>query len=367
MQIFRRGALALLVAAAVPPIGSCALAQDLTKQRTGHNLPYAPDAVPRNEYGLSEAMEARALAQRATENKRFLAIYSGSTSGSYYHVASALCRIMEMTVDRHGIRCTPLRSQGVRSNVALMQDGRAQMIIVQSDTNLFAADNSAPIAGGRSVMSLHDEMGVLVATDSSGIDKPADLRGKRVNIGEAGGAARKLWEAFLGAQNMSVSELGDVIAAPQSFNRDGICDGRIDAFGLWIGHPAPIIDYVLENCGTHLVSMWNDDMQRLIDAKPYYYRQILPAGTYKKQTADLAAFGIKASLVAYEPLDPEISYWLVRSVVENIDLLKSLHPALANLSVDRMFTEGNFLPFHDGAARYWKERGMLKGDRVSDQ
>lgn len=364
MRLIRFAVLALLVVGVGLVVTSAQAGQDDYIGASGPVLPYIPDAVPRSDYDPKLAVNRNVRSERNKYSRRFLTIYSGSTSGSYYPVASSLCQVMEMTYHKHGIRCVALRSQGVASNVELMRQGRAQMIIIQSDTNLFAANNTMPIPGAQSVMSLHDEMGILVTTGDSGIRGPRDLAGKRVNIGEAGSAARGLWNDLLGAVQLGQADLGAVVAAPQSFNTDGICEDRIDAFGLWIGHPAPVIQYTLDHCSARVVSMWDDSILSLIKQKPYYYQQTLPAGTYRGQTRNLDAFGIKASLIAYQRLDPDIVYWFVRSIVENLETLKTLNPALANLSVDRMFSEGNFLRFHEGAARYWKERGMLKGDRI---
>src|SRR5690606_4197612 len=128
-------------------------------------------------------------------------------------------------------------SQGVASNVQLMADGRAQMIIVQSDTNYRAATGEAPIPGAYSVMSLHDEMGVLVVRNDSDITDPSQLRGKRVNVGPPGTALRPLWDQYLGSLGLTLADLSRADEVPPDFNRQGLCGNYLDAFGMWIGHP----------------------------------------------------------------------------------------------------------------------------------
>lgn len=325
------------------------------------DLPYRPDAVPLYQYDPTAQRDGATIdLDPARPPERFLTIYSGSTAGVYYFIASALCGALRLTYEQHRIHCVPLRSQGVASNVQLMKEGRAQMIIVQSDTNYRAATGEAPIPGARSVMSLHDEMGVMVVRRASGIDSPLGIRDKRVNLGPKGTALRQLWDQYLGSLGLTAADLRRADEVPPDFNRQGLCGDYLDAFGMWIGHPAAIITDILQNCDARLVGMWNNGLDALLAQHQYYFRQTLPAGTYHGQDAPLESFGIKASLLAYEPMDPDIVYWLTKTVAENVDRFRALHPALGNVDARVMFEKGNFLPFHPGAERYWREKGWAQ-------
>src|SRR3546814_3544191 len=94
--------------------------------------------------------------------------------------------------------------------------------------------------------------------------------------------------------------------------RSGICNGYVDAYGLWIGHPTPTIAETLASCDVELVGMAGSGADRLLAEKPYYYRQVVPAGTYEGQARDLPTYGLKAVLVADRRADPYIVYWLDR-------------------------------------------------------
>ena len=58
-------------------------------------------------------------------------------------------------------------------------------------------------------------------------------------------------------------------------------------------------------------------------------------------------------------VDPEVVYQLVKAVFENIDRFKRLHPAFADLKPEDMIKVGLTAPLHEGAERYYKERGWL--------
>lgn len=316
---------------------------------------FSPDAIPTAQTIPDDPGFSSALPQ----TERFIAIYGGSTKGTYYQVASAICAAVEASFSKHHIRCVSLRSQGDLSNVSLMAEGRAQFIIVQSNTSNDIAEKRLDLPTARSVMSLHDELGLMVTAAGQQIDGVGDLRGKRVNLGPEGSSSRRLWKQLLSAEGVELSDLATVYDAAQDLNQRGLCDGDIDAFGLWIGHPASAIATSISICNARIVGMRSPATDRLVAEHPDFFNGEIPAGTYPNQDKPIPSYGFKATLVADSRVDPDLVYWLTRSVVENIGLFRQRHPALASVAPRAMFEKGNFLPFHEGAARYWREVGWL--------
>lgn len=284
----------------------------------------------------------------------YLAIYSGSTAGVYFEVASKICELMRNTYAEHHIRCVPLRSNGSGDNIRLMEEGRAQVAIVQSDTNWEAANRVYPSPYPRSVMSLHNEMGLLVVRADSGIRSIADLRGKRINLGTEGSAARRLTLNLLTAHGIDQAALSKTYSAVQDFNKGGLCLNYIDAFGVWIGHPAKLITETLETCHAKLVGMYDPATQAMLAKSRFLFKQTLPANIYPGQTTPIESYGLKATLIAAAQAHPYVIYWLTRIVHENNVILRGMHPALHSLKAEELRDQGNFLPFQDGAACYWQ-------------
>ena len=54
-----------------------------------------------------------------------------------------------------------------------------------------------------------------------------------------------------------------------------------------------------------------------------------------------------------------VVYVVVKAVFENFDQFKKLHPAFANLKPEEMIKDGLSAPLHDGAAKYYKEKGWM--------
>jgi len=318
---------------------------------------FDPDAIPKAQTTTPGDIGFDAAAMPQPE--RFVAIYSGSTKGTYFYVASAICAALDASFAKHHIRCASLRSQGDSSNVSLMAQGRAQFIIVQSNTSNDIAEKRVNLPTGRSVMSLHDELGLIVTGAGQNINSVGDLRGKRVNLGPEGSSSRRLWEQLLSTEGVQPSELATIYGAAQDLNQSGLCDGYMDAFGLWIGHPVSAIATSVAICDARIIGMRSPAIERLVTEHPDYFIGEIPAGTYPNQDKPIPSYGFKATLVADSRVDEDLVYWVTRSVEENIDVFRARHPALANVNARDMFEKGNFLPFHEGAARYWREVGWL--------
>jgi len=69
---------------------------------------------------------------------------------------------------------------------------------------------------------------------------------------------------------------------------------------------------------------------------------------------------VLATVVTSAKTSPETVYQVTRALFENFDEFKKLHPALANLNPQNMVKDGLSAPLHEGAARYYKEKGWIK-------
>jgi TRAP transporter TAXI family solute receptor len=91
---------------------------------------------------------------------------------------------------------------------------------------------------------------------------------------------------------------------------------------------------------------------------PFYPPAVIPGGIYKGTDADVHTFGPKATLMAHADLPEDIAYQVTKTVFDNLQDFKNLHPALSGLTPENM-REGNSAPFHPGALRYFKESGLI--------
>jgi hypothetical protein len=85
----------------------------------------------------------------------------------------------------------------------------------------------------------------------------------------------------------------------------------------------------------------------------------VPGGLYPGNPDPVSTFGVKATVVASSNLDADTVYQIVKAVFENLERFRGMHPAFADLEPAKMVTEGLSAPLHEGARRYYIERGWI--------
>ena len=138
-----------------------------------------------------------------------------------------------------------------------------------------------------------------------------------------------------------------------------LCDGKIDGFFYLVGHPSANIQDPTTVCGAKLVSVTGPAVDKLVKEKPYYAKATIPGGLYRERPADADLRRARHVRLVVQGSGDTI-YAVVKGVFDNFDEFKKLHPALANLDPKNMIKDGLSAPLHDGAVKYYKEKGWVK-------
>ena len=91
----------------------------------------------------------------------------------------------------------------------------------------------------------------------------------------------------------------------------------------------------------------------------YYAAVTIPGGMYAANPNPTNTYGVVAAFVSSSKVPNEVVYTMVKSVFENLDDFKKLHPAFAHLDPKEMIKNGLSAPLHDGAVKYYKEKGWM--------
>lgn len=309
---------------------------------------------------LSAMMAGTAVAEE------FITIGTGGVTGVYYPTGGAICRLVNKGRKDHGIRCSVESTGGSVYNINTIRAGELEFGVAQSDWQYHAYNGSSqfeadgPFEDLRAVFSVHPEPFTVVARADSGIKNFDDMKGKRVNIGNPGSGQRGTMEVLLEAKGMSTDDFElatELKAAEQSA---ALCDNQIDAMVYTVGHPSGSIQEATTACDSVLVTVDGDAVTKLVEDNPFYRTATIPGGMYRGNDEDTSTFGVGATFVTSASVSEEAVYEVVKSVMENFDDFKKLHPAFANLKKEEMATAGLSAPLHDGAMKYYKEAGIIE-------
>ncbi|MCB1823663.1 MAG: TAXI family TRAP transporter solute-binding subunit, partial [Candidatus Competibacteraceae bacterium] len=138
------------------------------------------------------------------------------------------------------------------------------------------------------------------------------------------------------------------------------CDNKIDAMVYVVGHPNGSIQEAASSCDAIVVPVTGPEVDKLVKTYPYYAVSTIPGGMYPGSDKDVKTFGVTATFVSSTKTPDDTIYVVVKAVFDNFDRFKKLHPAFANLDPAHMIKDGLSAPLHDGAVKYYKEKGWLK-------
>jgi TRAP transporter TAXI family solute receptor len=314
----------------------------------------------------SAALAACVFSAPAAAQQKFVTIGTGGVTGVYYAAGGAICRLVNKDRAKHNIRCSVESTGGSVFNVNTIKAGELDFGFTQSDVQYNASKGVAQFKDGgafgdlRSVFSVHPEPFTVLARKEANAKTLADLKGKRFNVGNPGSGTRASMEELMGAMGWKMGDFALAAELKADEHGPALCDGKIDGFFYGVGHPSANIQDPTTTCGAKLVSVTGPAVDKLIAEKPYYAKATIPGGLYPNNPEPATTYGVLATVVASAKTPPDTVYQVVKAVFDNFDEFKKLHPALANLQPQNMVKDGNSAPLHEGALRYYREKGWVK-------
>jgi len=310
------------------------------------------------------ALAASVAATPAAAQQKFITVGTGGVTGVYYAVGGSICRLVNKDRAKNNLRCSVESTGGSGYNVNTIKAGELDFGMAQSDVQYQSYKGTAafkePFPEMRAVFSVHPEPCTLLSRKEANIKSFADLKGKRVNVGNPGSGTRSAMDELLTAQNMKLSDFSLASELKADEHGPALCDNKIDAFYYGVGHPSANIQDPTTACGAKLVPITGPAIDALVKKYPYYAYATIPGGMYANNPQPTKTYGVLATLVTSSKVPADVVYIVTKAVFDNFDEFKKLHPAFANLDPKNMIADGLSAPLHEGAARYYREKGWIK-------
>jgi uncharacterized protein len=310
------------------------------------------------------ALAASVAATPAAAQQKFITVGTGGVTGVYYAVGGSICRLVNKDRAKNNLRCSVESTGGSGYNVNTIKAGELDFGMAQSDVQYQSYKGTAafkePFPEMRAVFSVHPEPFTLLSRKEANIKSFADLKGKRVNVGNPGSGTRSAMDELLTAQNMKLSDFSLASELKADEHGPALCDNKIDAFYYGVGHPSANIQDPTTACGAKLVPITGPAIDALVKKYPYYAYATIPGGMYANNPQPTKTYGVLATLVTSSKVPADVVYIVTKAVFDNFDEFKKLHPAFANLDPKNMIADGLSAPLHEGAARYYREKGWIK-------
>ncbi len=163
----------------------------------------------------------------------------------------------------------------------------------------------------------------------------------------------------MAANGWTMTDFAQVSELPSGEQAAALAADRVDAIVFTVGHPNGGIYDATKSTAAHLVPITGPAVDRLIADNPYYAKAMIPGGLYRGNDGPTPTFGVRATLVTTATTPDDVVYLMVKSVFENFEEFKKIHPALAHLDRQEMVRAALTAPLHPGAERYYREAGLM--------
>ncbi|NBM14123.1 TAXI family TRAP transporter solute-binding subunit [Streptomyces sp. GC420] len=250
-----------------------------------------------------------------------------------------------------------VNSHGSPDNIERLVSGRADFAVAAADA-VAAYVTEHPEAGSRlrACARLYDDYMQLVVRAGSGIREPADLRGKRVALGQANSGVKLIADRLLKAADIDPRKdiephLIGIDTMPKK-----LADGEIDAFFWSGGLPTDKVSKLSEEIPIRLVPLGDlvSGLQSQRDTADYR-SAVIPADAYRNvaEAAEVSSVAVPNLLLTTDRTDENLTEGVTRTVIENRDSIgREVHAAqLVDLRT-AIYTDP--LELHKGAERYYR-------------
>ncbi|MEP9348762.1 TAXI family TRAP transporter solute-binding subunit [Xanthobacter sp. KR7-225] len=300
---------------------------------------------------------ALALAPVAAKAE-FVNVLTGGTSGVYYPMGVAIAKVIGEKVP--GARPSVQATKASVENLNLIQQGKGEVAFTLADSLADGAAGKeeagfkAPLSKVRALGGIYSNYIQIVASKESGIKTIADLKGKRLSVGAPRSGTELNARAILNAAGIKYEDLGKIEYLPFAESVELMKNRQLDATLQSAGLGVASIKDLANSVAIVVVEVPGAVIDKI--GAPYL-KATIPAKTYEGQEANVATAAVPNFLVTRADLKDDEVYAITKAIYESLPELAAAHAAAKSIKLENAM-KGSPVPFHPGAAKYFKEKGV---------
>jgi hypothetical protein len=301
--------------------------------------------------------------------KKFFAITTGGTGGLYYPLGGLLAQALTERVP--DVVVTGQAGNASVANCNLIKDHQIESAFVQNNVAYSAYEGKDQFAGKpvknlRGIASLYPETIQIVARADSGIKSMKDIKGKKLIPGDRGSGTEVDTLNVLASHGLTYKDFAGVDWLGFSGASQRLQDKQADVTFTTAGWPTAAITELAMSTNIVLVPIDEAMITKITKTHAFYSKVVIPKGTYKGMTADVPTITTMAQWVVDEQVPAELVYNLTKALWEKskdglsgADVMAKVHAKGKDVQLKTALS-GMAIPLHPGAAKYYKEKGLIK-------
>ena len=299
----------------------------------------------------------------AAKDKVNISFPTAATTGALYPLGAGISNLWNTKLDY--VKANVQASNGGVQNLNLLKSGNAQVSFAVSSIAYEALHGQRGFKDRdykdlRVLAGLYYNPNQVVARSDSGVNTLADFKGKRFAPGAAGGTTEV--ESRIHFPAAGVKYPDDIKAQFVGFTEsiDLMRNKQLDGAWIMAGLPTAAVTEMCATAGGKLVPIDSEVIKKLQAEYPWYAEFMIPAGTYEGQKEPVRTTAIKLLMLTDASLPDDVVYDLAKTFWENLPELGKAHGVMKTVTPDMATTDLAGLPLHPGAAKYYREAGLLK-------
>ena len=295
------------------------------------------------------------------QTKTRLSIATGGTGGVYYPLGGALAALISKSIP--GVEATAEVTAGSVDNMKFLHAGKVGLALTLPDIALDASQGKlrglSEKVAVRNLAATYSNYMHLVTVEGTGIRTVADLKGKRVSTGSPGSGTEIKGLRVLETYGIGTKDLRSQERLGVAESAGALKDRKIDAF-LWDGGlpTAAVLDLAATpGVKVHLIPHGDAVPKMVAKYGPLYFAAPIPKGTYPGQNEESSSAVVTNLLVAHERMEEGLAYQITKLMLERTEELVAVHKVAKEITPKNAVL-GSPIPFHPGALRYYKEKGL---------
>lgn len=300
--------------------------------------------------------------ESSAQQKTVINFPTAATTGAVYPLGSAMSNLWNTKLPN--VRASAQASAGGIANLNMLADGEAQLgvavtSIMYESFNGIGSFEGRPNPNLRVMIGLYSNPNQVVVTKNSDVDSLTDLVGKRFASGAPGSTTEVETSIHLKTSGIDYPDALRVQYVGFTEAIDLMRNKQLDGAWIMAGIPNAAVTEMLSTAGGKLLNIDQSLIDALKSQYPWYGAYTIPAGTYPGQDTDVLTSAIKITVCTDARVDDDVIYDLTKTFWENFEELQETQAPLKKVNPKEAVQDLAGLPIHEGAARYYREIGLL--------
>lgn|SRR5699024_6158394 len=308
----------------------------------------------------SEEAEERGYLQETDDYQ--INFTTGVETGTLYPLGAIASELWSDELPN--VDATSAASNGSTQNLNFLSEGEAEVGLTMGNTLLDAYEGKGdfddrPYEDLRVLAGLHENYDHIVVREGTDIESVSDIEGKKFVPGATGSGTEQVSEIILDAYGLTFD---DTDASFVGFGEavELMRDKQTDAAIISSGLPVSAVTEAITTADAELISMDDEERDKLVEENDFYVKSEIPEGTYEGQDEDIQTTSLQNILVADADMPDDVAYDLVKSFWENKEDMEDSHEVFKNIDIEDVELGIGDVPIHPGAKKYYEEVDALE-------